>query len=130
MTGFTTAKPHSSEEIKRRSQMRYSGYMARHGVDSIQIRHISQPVEIKFKNKSLVVTNTAKVNACEIKKLDYLIVYRGFKGDIVDLANKLRPDSVILSVDIHHALHHRYLTELRDAGIPSRSLKDAPVIVR
>lgn len=130
MTGITSAKPHAAEDIRRGSEQRYSHYMARHGVDSITIRHLDNPASIRFKNRHLVFTNTEDIRTDELHDVDYLIVYRGFKGNIVGLANKLGADSVVLSMDIHHRLHDRYLEELLTAGIPARSLKESPIIVR
>jgi hypothetical protein len=49
---------------------------------------------------------------------------RGFKGDIIDVAEIIRADSILLSYDLHPRRHNRYLDECEAKKIPCRSLRD------
>ena len=60
----------------------------------------------------------------------YLVVCRGFRGNIIRLARAVRPDTILLSADLNRRLHDRWLRELTDSAIPVRSLRPAPLVLR
>ncbi|MCM1163571.1 MAG: ComEC/Rec2 family competence protein [Muribaculaceae bacterium] len=130
MKGLTTAKPHLCSEIRAAGEKRYQRYMAQHHIDSIPVQTLSLPTYIEFKGKRLLITDRDVLQVDGDGKIDYLLICRGFRGNVSELANKMKADSVIICVDLHPMLHDRYLSELLDGGISSRSLKEAPVIVK
>ncbi|MCM1521120.1 MAG: ComEC/Rec2 family competence protein [Muribaculaceae bacterium] len=129
MQGFSTVRPSGIDDVRERSERLYSRYMKSHNVDSIPFTHISEPTGFEANGRRLIVTSRMLDSESD-RPTDILIVCRGFKGDIVSLANNLRADSVVISTDMHHSLRDKYLIRLSEAGIPSRSLKEAPVIVK
>ena len=60
---------------------------------------------------------------------DYLVVCRGFRGDISSLVSTVKPDTVLLSGDLNRRRHDRYLAELSSASVPVRSLRSSPFIL-
>lgn len=59
--------------------------------------------------------------------VDYLLVTRSFRDDIVDLARVAQADTIVLSTDINSRRARRMLEELQRDSIASRLLADAPI---
>ncbi|MDE6085145.1 MAG: ComEC/Rec2 family competence protein [Muribaculaceae bacterium] len=55
---------------------------------------------------------------------DYILVGGGFKGDIVELAQKVPADTILLGTDINGIRRKRYFRELNDTGCAVRDLRD------
>lgn len=52
-------------------------------------------------------------------RIDYLVIARGFTGDVVAVTSAFMPDSaVILSTSLHPRRLKRYCSELKDAAVP------------
>ena len=49
----------------------------------------------------------------------YLIVCRGYRGTMTDLAATYRPDTIVFSSDLNSRLSARYLGECYDIGQPA-----------
>lgn len=53
----------------------------------------------------------------------YLIICRGFTGDVVRAAHTAGADTVVVGSDVNHRRHDRYMAELDSAAIPAISLR-------
>lgn len=60
----------------------------------------------------------------------YLLVSRGYKGDITDDARKLQPDTVVLSRSLYHTRCDTLAARLASAGIPFRRGLDGVALMK
>ncbi len=107
-----------------RSMIRYSDFMMEHGVDSIHSLNGSSPCMntlVTFASKRIAMINSDILPA-NTDSVDYMIVCRGFHGDILDLIDVMACDTVLLGTDLNGIRRRRYLEELHDYSIPCRSL--------
>lgn len=125
----TTAR-NPGDEARRLSAL-YSDYMGRRGIDSLAIAPAEwsgpyssrQGRRLSFLGRTfyLLDRTNAVADSC---RPDYLVICKGFRGDVLKAACRTGCDSVLLSSDLNLKRHDRYLSELRQAGIPTRSLRD------
>lgn len=115
-----------------RWERNYRDHFATRGVKRLTIIGISdygtnngEIATVDFDGKKIAII-TRKPTAGFNQKFDYLLVTRGFSGDIVELANTIKADTILLSNDIAKRRHQRYAHELEEAGISHQSLRDAP----
>ena len=59
-----------------------------------------------------------------LSKIDYLIVCKGFTGDILDLLQECSVGTLILSSDLHPSRHDRYLAQCNQIGQRVISLRN------
>lgn len=107
-----------------RAMSRYSGFMMSRGIDTLVPVDLSASgtnTVISFGGKRIVMINSDDMPVCD-GHADYVVVCRGFRGDVVTLAGSVECDSVLLGTDINGVRCRRYLEELQEAGVPSRSL--------
>lgn len=131
MTALTTARPSMHPSLRSEAEHRYATYMIRRGVDSIPFRSLGRGSDIRFHNSRIIILTSASLHLPSASMpVQYLVMCAGFRGDPVEAATALNPDSVILSTDLHPRLRQKYLDRLAAAGIPARSLRDAPLAVK
>jgi len=108
---------------------RFGRYMAAAGIDSLRIAHAEKHFLVSHGRRRMIVVPGGKADPADTlwRGADYLLVGRGFKGDILELAASYGADSVILGADLHPVRRERYLGELAEAGRPARSLHEAPL---
>ncbi len=136
LVSFSTAHPSQMEMLTRRDGARYSRYMLRRGIERIEplADGYDSPVvkrrgnTVDFKGRRITLVSSGVVRS--YGHTHYAVVCRGFRGDVVRLARGLQPDSVILGSDLDLRRHNRYARCLTDSGIPFRSLRTAPLILR
>lgn len=107
-----------------RSMSRYSRFMMERGVDSLRIIPGSAPGKntmVSFGDKRVVLVNGDNIPSGS-DSVDYMIVCRGFSGDIMELVGAVACDSVLIGTDVNGIRRRRYIDELQDASVPSRSL--------
>jgi hypothetical protein len=129
---YTTAHHSEYSNVTDRAKFRYKDYMGRREIKEFTLVTDSfySPLfschgrNLIFNNTHfLIIDNADDIYPCNAEP-DYAIVCRGFKGDIIDVAEIIRADSILLSYDLHPRRHNRYLDECEAKKIPCRSLRD------
>lgn len=128
VTVISNAGDRMLHEIAAREQPRLRDYTSRRGIDSLTAvnRRIDLPgiryryPVLQIGTSSVVLTDdaTAMPVALETPPV-YLIVCRGFRGTMTDLAATYRPDTIVISSDLNSRLSARYLGECNDIGQPA-----------
>lgn len=136
MRSFTTARPAFVGEIMSRDSVRYHRYMLRRRVknfDRLSETDTLFPARLRDNFVAahghtflFAYSDAHSRSKTQPVKPDYLIVCRGFRGDVCALASAVGPDTVMLGYDLNLRRHDRYMRELTAAGYPVRSLRDAP----
>ena len=116
----------------------YTGRRGIHSIKELPVRHHSDVIgrddaTLYFNGlKFLFVSNDSITDrtAPDSTHIDYAVICRGFRGEIMRAYESLRPDTVLLSSDLDHRRHHRYVNSLKEAGIPYRTLRDTPFRLR
>ena len=133
----TTATQGHSGDVMSRMERHCSGYMTRHGIDRLTVLDDGMRGERTAREDNLVVacgksfvfvSNDSQMRSYATSP-SYMVVCRGFRGDVCRLARTVGADSVLLSRDLDRRRHDRYVCELTQALIPHRSLRDAPLHV-
>ncbi|MDE6450520.1 MAG: ComEC/Rec2 family competence protein, partial [Muribaculaceae bacterium] len=107
-----------------RSMSRYSRFMMERGVDSLRVIPGSAPGKntmVSFGDKRVTLVNSDNIPSGS-DSVDYMIVCRGFSGDIMELVEAVACDSVLIGTDVNGIRRQRYVDELQGASVPSRSL--------
>ncbi|MDE6171090.1 MAG: hypothetical protein K2F68_08030, partial [Duncaniella sp.] len=133
---YTTAHPSMLRSVMARDSSRYSLYKLRRGLSGPDVLADGYHGDglaridnvVSFHGTRLQFVSSGRQYL--VDSLHYLVVCRGFRGDIVSLASRLRPDSVMLSSDLTLRRHDRYCAELANAGIPYRSLRSSPLVLK
>lgn len=127
---FTTAPPSQLPTIIQSCTAKYKKYMSRRQCDSIVgYTFDSYPALFRWNNHTIAIVadnlpTSAVVTKDKPHHIDYILVCRGFRGDILTLINELSPHAtVILSNDLNRRRHDRYLRELSTASIPVHSVR-------
>lgn len=135
----TTAPKQEYEGAVASAKFKLRDYMGKRSIDSIRIsdqttttRHFSHNgIFIGYRNQILAVvahnidsTHRPKYN------VNYALVCRGFKGNIIDVKKSIEPDTIVLGFDLHPSRHHRYELECAELGIPYLSLRRQPFNLR
>lgn len=126
---ITTAAPQNASSVIYAHQRRFGDYLSSRGIDSLRIapdtfafmniKRIDNTLIYKSRSYRFIYTDILEPT----DTVDYAVVCRGFKGDILDIVRVMSPDTVLLSNDLHPRRHDRYLDSLRRYNIPHRSLK-------
>ncbi len=130
MRGFTTLRPPAIPALSERCHRLYAPYLSHRGVDSIRFESVTSPVTFTLGPHSVMLTTCHTSVPDTLRGPQYLVVCRGFRGDIIRLARAVRPDTILLSADLNRRLHDRWLRELTDSAIPVRSLRPTPLVLR
>lgn len=129
---ISTAHGGDSIDAYNKCIKQYQDYMGWRNVDTTVY------VPAKFESKRLICNNgivavgndvlivvddDSDVSSYNIKP-QYAIVCRGFKGNIYDVYNTLKPDTIILSRDLHKKRMARYIDSCEIHNIPYLSLRE------
>ncbi|MCM1505193.1 MAG: ComEC family competence protein [Muribaculum sp.] len=123
---------HIALEIAEKSRVKHRDFLGRRGLDSILIvaKHTSLPELNRINNaveihgtKYLFVNSDTLPDKAQTGTLDYVVACNGFRGNILDIADRLNPDTILLSSNLHVRRHDRYADSLALYGIPYRSLR-------
>jgi len=120
-----TIRKEAAKEIERR----YSDYLSLHRIDSLTAIADSF-VEfdgLKYDGQKIKIQETtyviATADSLAADTADYCIIARGFRGDVVKLADKIHADTFLLGSDIDIRRHNRYADSLTSREIPFKSLR-------
>lgn len=128
----TTAPPHDSAAQLAACQRRLRDYLGRRGCDSLILANNHSIPDcfamthgiLTFGNRSICIVASDSIMIPSKRRPDYMLVTRGYKGNLTRLYATHRPDSMLLSNDIHPWRHNRYADSCKVYNIPFRSLKD------
>ncbi|MBD5251689.1 MAG: ComEC/Rec2 family competence protein [Bacteroides sp.] len=135
---FTTARGLRASEVLGRDSVNFSRYMLRRGVSSFTLLSAADTLFPASRSGDYVlargltflfVSSDMIDRGAYCRPPDYLVVCRGFRGDISSLVSTVKPDTVLLSGDLNRHRHDRYLAELSSASVPVRSLRSSPFIL-
>ena len=123
---FTSAPMHQYDEIIELSKTRYRDYMARREVDTIiLVTDTFKSDLIARYGRNIVLAGQHYIIIDDNNDIytpsshpNYALVCRGFRGDILELYDTIKPDTIILSNDLHPKRRNRYHNECDAAGIP------------
>lgn len=130
---ITTAGERNALSRLENSRNRHRDFLAMRGVDSLRLAPASITVNGMSRHDAVVEIDGiryALINADSLLNrdychVDYAIVCRGFRGNVLDAHRRLKPDSIMLSADLHVRRHDRYLDSLQRYDIPHRSLRQS-----
>lgn len=126
LTLLSTSRADTREEILENARWRLGDYMGKRGIDSISFVSRS-PSVIELPGQKTMVIESGAEEHTDVSKVDYLVVCRGFRGNIKRLAGTLRPDTVILSYDVSPVRAARYKREIT---IPVIDLREQSFAVK
>ena len=129
---YTTAHHSEYSNVLDRAKFRYKDYTGRRNVENITLVTDSfysplfscQGRNLIFNNTHFVIIDNTNDIYPPNAKPDYAIVCRGFKGDIIDVAETINADTILLSNDLHPRRHNRYFEKCKTEQIPCRSLRN------
>ena len=128
VTVISNAGDRMLREIAGRERHRFRDYMSRRGIDSLTAvnRRIDLPgiryryPVIQIGTSSVVLADDADAMPVALETPPvYLIVCRGFRGTMTDLAATYHPDTIVISSDLNSRLSARYLGECNDIDQPA-----------
>lgn len=130
---ITTADKREHESIVEDARMKYRHHMGRRGISEARITSLETSNSVCRFKYPLLETATHRIViadrdsiARQPGKIDILLVCRGFKGDIVELASMIEADTILLSSDINPRRRNRYEAECVSAGLAVRNLAEKP----
>lgn len=126
LTLLSTSRADTRDEILENARWRLGDYMGKRGIDSIAMVH-RRPSVIALPGRKTIVVESDAGERMDISNVDYLVVCRGFRGDIKRLADALRPDTIILSYDVSPVRAARYKSE---TVIPVVDLREGSFAVK
>lgn len=131
---MTTAPSQLHADIETDFRSKYRRYLLSRSVDSLSLRGFSREnceiVNLCGRRLLFVFDNSHIRGLKGAERPDYAVVCAGFRGDILTLVDSVCADTILLSADLNSRRHDRYARELSDAGVPHRSLREAPFALR
>lgn len=85
--------------------------------------------ELFIGNQSVVLLNRRNYQVTK-RGIDYLIICKGFRGDILKAIQDYDPRHVVLSLDIGPKRMIELQSTLETVGIPYHSMRDGSLTVR
>lgn len=131
---ITTSPQSEHSKVKDDILISFKDYINRRGIQEISIGSDKQNNELISYQSSIFNLPKGKIAICssdsqyesftDSLRFDYLIICRGFKGDVKDLVDKCNIDTLILSADLHPKRLSRYLQNCKELQQPVISLRD------
>ena len=110
---------------QNRLNEKYRDWIATRGINSLSIVPLEEEYfDMRFGEDILRIVNCDKIIKTD-EKAALVIVTSKYRGDIVQLAQVVNCDSILLSTEINKRRRTRYLRELTDANIPARDLSES-----
>ena len=126
------SSPIRATDLLNKSNVKYRDFLGRRGLDSISlfdhtavnpnIIHSHSKVTINGVSYLFVDSDTLLDENPE-KFINYAVVCNGFRGNVLDIADTLSPDTILLSANLNVRRHNRYMDSLEVHKIPHRSLR-------
>lgn len=136
MTGTAESKGKERDNMTK-AYARYEDYLRCNEIDSIEwIRSgyrdetmLRTRDELFIGNQSVVLLNRRNYQVTK-RGIDYLIICKGFRGDILKAIQDYDPRHVVLSLDIGPKRMIELQSTLETVGIPYHSMRDGSLTVR
>ena len=133
-----TTTPEEPIAVFERASALYGDYMGRRRIKGLKVVEtdtlkrsgfIFEDNYLKFgsKNIAIISRKTPKIIR---NNIDYLLVCRGFQGDILDIASQFDPDTIILSNDLHYKRAERYKLLCDSFKIPLINIRESSLAIR
>lgn len=122
---LTTANQNQLPSLVKECSRKYKKYMIRRRCSQLVGSSInSSPSILRWNDVSIAIITDNLPSTVTATNVDYILVCRGFRGDILSLVEELSPNAtVILSNDLNRRRHDRYLQELISASVPVHSVR-------
>ncbi|MDE6049049.1 MAG: ComEC/Rec2 family competence protein [Paramuribaculum sp.] len=128
---ISTALHREKERIRDNSLKSFSEYMLEHNIDTLEIVGKKFSNGIVLYDYPLITIGTKRVIVADSNPsipagtaVDYILVCRGYRGDIESLVSKYTCKNIILSGDLHPKRLAKYIEECRLMAIPYTSLRN------
>lgn len=130
---FTTT-PEEPNAVLERATFRYSDYMNKRQIKGVRVLESDEVVRcqgfsiidnyLSFGDKKIAVVSRKK--PIEKRQVDYLLICRGYYGHIDDIIAEFKPDTVILSYDLHQKRAYHYKLDCVELNVPIVDLREHP----
>lgn len=122
---LTTANQNQLPSLVKECSRKYKKYMSRRRCSQLVGSSINtSPSILRWNDVTIAIVTDNLPSAVTATNVDYILVCRGFRGDILSLVEELSPNAtVILSNDLNRRRHDRYLQELTSASVPVHSIR-------
>lgn len=125
------------QDLKQELERKYHKFMSKRDIDSISIlpsiyhsRFLTRKESIlRTKGKTIAIINNPTHKLNFNIPIDYALITKGFSGDITSIRDIVKADTIVLSGDINLRRHNRYVSELSNAGMKFKILRDEPIII-
>lgn len=131
-TLIAITSPIRAADLLNKSNIKYRDFLGRRDLDSISLfgytatgpniardynRVTINGVSYLFVDSDTLLDNKPK------EYINYAVVCNGFKGNVLDIAETISPDTILLSANLNVRRHNRYMDSLLVHNIPHRSLR-------
>ncbi len=113
------------------SQRKYSDYMGKRGIKQMNILPKQKTAGQLFQSEDNYIqfgSQTIALAGRDIpertRKCNYIIVCRGYMGNIEELTDRFQPDTIILSHDLHIRRSQNYRKECTELEIPVIDMRE------
>lgn len=111
---------------------KYEDYMGWRNIDSIIVvpqkftsKNITRNGSLIRINTDIIAIVSDKTDLVSYKiKPKYALVCKGYNGEIEDISNTIKPDTILLSKDLHKKRISRYINSCKVNNIPYVSLRE------
>ncbi len=133
MTGTEERRGRERDDIAK-AYLRYDNYLKCNGIDSIEIvkagyrdsMMLRTKDELFIGSKSIVLLNRRDYTVTK-SGVDYMIVCKGFRGDVLKAVNDYRPEKIVFSLDVGPKQLEKMTDELSKLGITYQRMQDGPL---
>lgn len=133
MTGTEERRGREKDDLAK-AYLRYDNYLRCNEIDSIEIvksgyrdsMMLRTKDELFIGSKSIVLLNRRDYTVTKAG-VDYLIVCKGFRGDILTAINDYRPEKIVFSLDVGPKQLKKMTDELSELGLSYHRMHDGPL---
>lgn len=131
-TLIAMSSPIRAADLLDKSNIKYRDFLGRRGLDSISLFGYTATGPNIERNHNRITINGVSylfVDSDTIlddkpeKTINYAVVCNGFKGNVLDIAGAISPDTILLSANLNVRRHNRYMDSMQIHNIPHRSLR-------
>lgn len=127
-----TTRPNEPVAVRHDAAVRYRDFIGRQGIDSIDVvtakvgeygSFVVNHQIIAFPAFSMAIVSSVPIQTTDV---DYAVICRGFSSSIDEVMDCYRPDTIILSRDLHPRTLSRLKEDCAQRDIPYISLRERP----
>lgn len=119
---LTTANTTKIAGIRDNCEFLYADYMGKRGIDSLQVVTDSLFTKSVCLHKPFLTIGTEKIVIADSNVIpdscscNLLLICKGFRYDVTELAKKTCPDSIIICRGLNYKLRNKYFEKLSQEG--------------